>query len=225
MRYSLVDAILNGGEKEIEALLQSAPINESSLQGTPLIAAANVGRQALVQVLLQRGADPNATTEIGKQTALYQAAGNGHVEVVEILSSTTRKDIYAVLGWTPLHAAASSGHAKIVEHLLDAGFDRDAQDEEEMTALAYSVQQGHVDVVRLLLRKGAKDLPNKRKEHVLDHAVVSCEGKDNEAILNLLRGAHFTKMNLTSRVSKAFNRQNCWKLDTFGLWALRRALK
>lgn len=171
------------------------------------------------------GADPNATTEIGNQTALYQAAERGHVQIVEILSLKTERTLLASLNWTPLHVAAISGHAQVVAHLLDAKFDLDAQDKEGMTALAYSVQQGRLDVARLLLSKGAKDLPDKRKQHALDHAVVFCAGKDNEQILDLLREAHFTKMKLSSRISEAFNRHNGWKLNTVALWALRRALK
>lgn len=59
----------------------------------------------------------------------------------------------------------------------------------------------------------------------LDHAVVLREGKDNEEVLNLLWGADFTKRILSSQAFEAFNRHNGWKLGTFGVWILRRALK
>jgi hypothetical protein len=51
-----------------------------------------------------------------------------------------------------------------VKCLLEADFDRDAQTEIEMTALAISVQQGELSVIELLLQKGAVDLPNERKK-------------------------------------------------------------
>ncbi|KAJ5557931.1 Ankyrin repeat protein [Penicillium frequentans] len=126
---------------------------------------------------------------------------------------------------TPLHAAAGFGHAQVVAVLLDAGFDQDAQDENGMTALATAVQQGHPDVIILLLEKEAKDLPDDRREHALDHAVVMCAGKDNDKILKLLRGAHFAEMKLSSQISELYHRRNGWKLGILGLWALRRALK
>lgn len=217
--------ILKGREEDIKSLLPVAPIDESSLQGTPLNAAAMVGRSDLVQALLQRGADPNATIEIGKQTALYQAAERGHVGVVRILSSRTDRNILAHLNWTPLHSAAIAGHTQIVEDLLDARFDRDAQDECKRTALALSVQQGHLGVIKLLLKNGAQDLPDEEKDHALDHAVCFCSGKDNEEILKLLRGENFTKMKLTSRLAEKYNRRNGWKLGTLGGLALYRALK
>jgi ribosomal protein S18 acetylase RimI-like enzyme len=64
-----------------------------------------------------------------------------------------------------------------------------------------------------------------RKDNALDHAVVLCQGKDNEEILRLLRKAGFTKMKRRSRVSEMINRRSGWELGAFGVWALGRALK
>ena len=64
-----------------------------------------------------------------------------NVEVAKVLSSIT-ENLFAWLHWTPLHASAIPGYAQVVAHLLDTGVDRDAQDEVEITALAYSVDGG-----------------------------------------------------------------------------------
>ena len=54
-------------------------MNEEGM--TVLIAAAGNGREALVQLLLEKGADINATDRNG-DTALMTAAGHGQEAVV-----------------------------------------------------------------------------------------------------------------------------------------------
>lgn len=205
---SLTQTILWGKEEDIRALLNTTPIDEQTLQGTPLIAAASVGRLDLVRRLLERGFNPNATTEIDNQTALYQAAERGHIQVVELLSSKTEKDILTWSTSTPLHAAASSGHASIVKCLLKANFNKDAQTDAKKTALAYAAQEGHLGTMKVLLEWDVVDPPDDRGYHALDHAVVRCEGKNNEETLRLLRDAGFQKMKLSSQLLEKVNRLN-----------------
>lgn len=159
---SLTQTILWGKEEDISALLNTTPVDEHTLQGTPLIAAASVGRPDIVWRLLERGFNPKATTEIDNQTALYQAAERGHIQVVELLSLKTEKDIFTWSTWTPLHVAAISGHALIVKCLLNAEFNQNAQTNAKMTALAYAAQQGHLGVMKVLLEWGVVDPPDGR---------------------------------------------------------------
>jgi len=56
----------------------------NSMKNTPLHAAAAGGQTAVVELLLKRDADPNATQE-GGWTALHSAAQAGHREMVETL--------------------------------------------------------------------------------------------------------------------------------------------
>ena len=52
--------------------------------GTALIRASSLGRQEVVHVLLQAGADADCTDKLGK-TALVHAFENRHEEVVQLL--------------------------------------------------------------------------------------------------------------------------------------------
>jgi len=60
---------------------------------------------------------------------------------------------------TPLHDAARAGHADVLVLLLDAGALVDAElsvsDSSGLTALAIAAGEGHVDAVRVLIKRGA----------------------------------------------------------------------
>lgn len=112
-----------------------------------------MGMLGLVQVLIAKGADPNSKSIVDQtdQTALYRAAERGHIDIVKYLSPRTQKNILASCKWTPLRVAAISGYPHVIGHLLEAGFDRDAQDEAGRTALAIAVEAGKFEVIKLLL--------------------------------------------------------------------------
>lgn len=58
-------------------------------------------------------------------------------------------------GTTLLHVVAVWGDVNAARVLLDAGVEIDLPGEHGYTALLEAVEQGHVDVVRLLLERGA----------------------------------------------------------------------
>jgi ankyrin repeat protein len=78
-----------------------------------------------------------------------------------------------------LFAAAEGGDLATVRRLLDQGVNVDAQDEIQMTALCYAVNNGHRDLAHLLIRKGA-DVDHATPDSVLQWALrrVDRDGKD-----------------------------------------------
>lgn len=59
-----------------------SPVNHANLLGdTALILAARSGRSQLVQLLVQRGADPTQPNHEGR-TPMHFACENGHKEIV-----------------------------------------------------------------------------------------------------------------------------------------------
>ncbi len=58
-------------------------------------------------------------------------------------------------GDTPLIKAARHGYPQLVEPLLDAGAAIDARNTMTSTALVVAASYGHLDVVRLLIKRGA----------------------------------------------------------------------
>lgn len=112
-----------------------------------------------IDILLQRGAQANATYENG-DTLVHLAAKLGHEPIVSVLlKNGADPDAVDGRGRTPLHLAAIHGHLSVTVALLESGADmgiifRDSSMYEHL-ALSFAARMGHVHVLRALLRHGA----------------------------------------------------------------------
>ena len=127
---------------------------------SPLISAALHGHNDVVQLLLDKGAEPNLSDQNGN-TALLYAAFRGHLDVVQLLlnrgADVNMADYY---GTTPLHWAAEIGHKHVVKLLLDRGAEPNKENRNGETPLI-GAAKGKKDIVQLLLDSGAEpNIPN-----------------------------------------------------------------
>ncbi|OBT63922.1 hypothetical protein VE03_05994 [Pseudogymnoascus sp. 23342-1-I1] len=158
-----------GVEKPVYNLLESglAANLKDSYGQTPLSWAAGNGHEAVVQVLLGKGAEVDAKDIEYGRTPLSWAAEDGHEAVVQVLlgkgAEVDTKD--TVYGRTPLSWAAEKGHEAVVQVLLGKGAEVDAKDtdygrtpdtEYGRTPLSWAAETGREAVVQLLLGKGAE---------------------------------------------------------------------
>jgi ankyrin repeat protein len=119
-----------------------ASVDAIGATGRMALHACRSGHNAVVELLLSRGADPNSRDEAvctpvkyvdrGWRTALHWASFNGHTAIAERLiacsaqASTADQD-----GWTALHWSCRYGHTTITQVICDALSARPAPDSNE----------------------------------------------------------------------------------------------
>jgi ankyrin repeat protein len=138
---------------------------------TPFLRAAKSADIPLMQLLLERGADPKVVTKSGV-TALMVAAGMGHQnpirggeQPIEALKLCLEKgvDINAATEKTldtALHAAAGQGTDQIVQFLADHGAKLNAKDKKGRTPLDVALGKD-ADAVGVEVHQSTADLLRK----------------------------------------------------------------
>ena len=121
---------------------------------THLHIAASSEKLELARLLLERGADPNATTDYGT-TPLSSALNNKEQEVVSLLLD--RGALVNPGGPSPLAQALDrSGNKAIVRLLLERGADPNGRDSRGFAGLDYAAGSNNLEAARLLLARGAR---------------------------------------------------------------------
>ena len=88
------------------------------------------------------------------ESALIQAANNGHVEAIQALLDVPGIEVNArdKYSWSVLMLAANYGHTEAVKALLDVrDIEVNAQDKDDWSALMLAANNGHLEAVKALL--------------------------------------------------------------------------
>ncbi|KAG2413897.1 hypothetical protein HFD88_003087 [Aspergillus terreus] len=165
----------------------------------PLTHAVNKRQNAMVRMLLDRGADVNTPGKDGL-TALMCASSKGFADTLKIVldwgadidanwESSSALQLAVFGGHKNIVQLQHFKHEKIMQILLDWGADVNINNEEIGTALHVAASQGHEKIVHLLLDRGADiDAYSEGLHSALQAAAA--EGHEKAVQILLDRGAH-----------------------------------
>jgi ankyrin repeat protein len=189
-RLGLTNDLSATGEMARTLIAAGAQVNGGPDDGeTPLIGAASYGDADVARVLIEAGADVEATASensggIPGGTALRHAAVYGMTEVVDVLAAANAQvnsiseaaAVGDVSGWldddTPTEAkvgalvmAADHQRLNVIDALVDAGTPIDAEDAYGRQALRIAARNGRAASVERLLARGADPDQRDAREH------------------------------------------------------------
>ncbi|XP_032148033.1 ankyrin repeat and SOCS box protein 3 isoform X2 [Sapajus apella] len=118
--------------------------------------AASQGHWKIVQILLEAGADPNATT-LEETTPLFLAVENGQIDVLRLLlrHGANVNGSHSMCGWNSLHQASFQENTEIIKLLLKKGANKECQDDFGITPLFVAAQYGKIESLSILISSGA----------------------------------------------------------------------
>jgi hypothetical protein len=130
--------------------------DEQVRDSRPLLLAAHLGMTEMVRLLLDEGAELEIEDNMGL-TALHWASREDRLETVQfLLSRGAEIDKTGLDEATPLYSAVSRGALQMTQLLLEGNADINARDGDfGQTALMRAAKYSHVDILRVLLARGA----------------------------------------------------------------------
>ncbi len=193
-------AIGQGDAKGVRALLDSgvSPNVRDTLGATPLMLAAGIGNLEIARMLVDAGAEINASSMFG--SALSFATMMGSPEAAKFLLekgaavSANRPDKIS-----PLMMAARAGNAGVVKAILDRKAGLHAVDNNGSNALSHAARHGSTAAAAVLLAAGAKvEVADAEGWTPLFHAAVN--GR-TEIVQLLLK--HHAKVNAVDKTGRS----------------------
>ena len=155
-RYEYVSTVRTLLNKE------AVDVNHKDVSGdTPLHLAAEKGRTAVVELLLQHNADIDVRDKFDF-TPLSLATSKGDCKIVNpLLQRTNNADSIDESGRTPLSLAASKGHYEVVKLLLQRTSNADSIDNSGRTPLSYACEGGYMKIVEEFLNRSDVDVDSR----------------------------------------------------------------
>ncbi len=155
-RFGKVRSLLSQG-KMLSALFKSEVQNleERNLDNqTALLAAANLGRDRMIELLLRTGADLEARDGLGRPALSVATIAGQRIAVSTLLDAGADVNARDNAGRTALMHAIRNGSIEITSDLLQAGADTEATDSGERSVLRYAAETPRPELPDLLRLKG-----------------------------------------------------------------------
>ena len=158
LTFDQEDALIQGDIEQVERFLdEGTQVDARDAEGiTALMYASYHGQESIVNLLIERGANINASEYVDGRTALMDSSINGQSEMVELLLNRGA-DINAKssTGWTALMWAVERKHNEVVDLLVDRGAYLDSRNDDGKTAVTVALESYNFDAITLLQEAGA----------------------------------------------------------------------
>lgn len=190
--YAPIHWAVERGFRDILGILISNGANVNALtegaigkDRSALHIAAETGNPAIVESLLDSGADVHLTTDYLETPLHGVRLFVKDIDVITLLIEAGA-DINAstVFGSTPLHSASMLGSGDIVSLLIEKGATADVANKRGLTPLHHAAQRGHEGVVDLLLQSPTAELDARTRNG--DTALHLAAKKGHASIVDLL---------------------------------------
>jgi len=228
------NAILEGNLAEVKQLVESGTdVDTPDRSGwTPARWAVCMGQKAVVEYLLNQGADPTGKVhgtltgggnKFGDETLLHQASKLGSTEIAKaLIANGAQVDAKGERAYTPLQDAAKWGREEVAKLLIANGADVNyIAAKDGAFPLRGAAGMGHEAIVELLIANGAKvgrgDDGGRTALHVAAHRrhsgtidILVAHGADVNAVSQNGTPLHFAAN--PTRMSGEFTRR--WDRET-----------
>lgn len=156
-RRGVFAAVRNHDVAGLESILLSgvAAGERDEAGWTPLHFAAFTGREDILRLLIQKGADANAASPLGL-TPLHLAAQNNRTNTVRLLlDKGARPDARDAYGNTPLAEAGRNANLAPLVMLIGAGGDVNVKNAEGRPLIVDTARHGFARTLKMLVENGA----------------------------------------------------------------------
>jgi ankyrin repeat protein len=148
----ILHAVPHGADEVKSLLLEAGAWSSDCREDT--VWAANLGRPAVLQAMLEQGADPNVEALMGRPVSV--AARRGDLESVRLLLDAGADPNVSGRTTTVFSEALEGDHTEVVLLLLQHGAAPDLEPQwPGARALQLAAMRGHLRVVRKLVERGA----------------------------------------------------------------------
>ena len=158
LTFDQEDALIQGDIEQVERFLdEGTQVDARDAEGiTALMYASYHGQESIVNLLIERGANINASEYVDGRTALMDSSINGQSEMVELLLNHGA-DINAKsnTGWTALMWAVERKRNEVVALLVERGAYLDSMNDDGKTAVTVAFETYNFDAMFLLQEAGA----------------------------------------------------------------------
>ena len=198
--FAMLRASARGHSQAVRTLIHAgADVNQLVVNdqvSSLMLAVQDKRNTAIVQQLLDAGAEVNHADAIQGAFPLLIAVERGFDEFVEILlnAGANPNQINVVKGSRPLIMASQEGRTQIVQTLLLAGADVDGTDTKIGSfPLLMAAQAGHEEVIQLLVDAGASVDRTSEKSGMFPLLVAADSGYQAATSILLRAGADVNK--------------------------------